>query len=1074
MRVKSRAIVYLIGIALILATTTMVGQSTTATLQGAVVDQTGAVIPSADVKVTNTATNLTRTTKTDSTGNYVVPALPIGSYNIEVTANGLGKQIANGLVLDVGRTVTQNFTLKPAAATETVTITSEAPVVESTTMTVGQVMDPRNVQEIPLNGRHFVDLGLLVPGSVTPPANGFLTAPIRGQGSLAFNTAGQREDTVNFMVNGINLADMANGQITFQPSIATLSEFKVDNSSYSAAEGRNSGAVVNMATRSGTNQLHGEVFEFLRNNYFDARNFFNKDTNRQAQFIRHDFGGALGGPIIKDKLFFFGAYEGLRQRQGIPLTTTVLTAAQRTQALASSSSAVQKLTALIPAANDASGSKFLGSASAPVLLDQWTGDISYNLSEKNHIHGYYAIQRDIRTEPIDACSQPLPPGCATVPGFGDQRVARRQLMTFNETHVFNPNVVNEFRVGYNRIHITFDPTNKLDPTTFGINNGNSGAVGIPETIITSIGLDFGGQRDFPQGRADLTSVLSDTLNWQHGRHSLKFGWEGRQVNDNNFRHDQTRVTFNNPTDFINGNVAAFTNDGDLLNHIVQRAIGAFAMDSFKLKPNFTLELGLRYEWNMTPFEKQNHQSAFVPATAQLVQVGSSALPLLYNQNNKNFEPRLGFAWDLWKDGTTVLRAGYGLAADQPLPIALTSNPPFTTSFNFSPSSAKPFSNLGTLTTDAAASGASLASGTVDHNFKNPYVQSYNINLQQQITPTMALMIGYFGSKGTHLRQNINLNQPVYTNLVTGAQALPYSAISASSPIAPGLKLGSSLTEITSTANSNYNALWLTVTRRFANGLQFNSSYTWSHSLDDSSRVGFPAAPENSLNVAGDYGSSDYDVRHRFVFSSTYDLPFKGNRVIEGWRLGGIVALQTGNPLNIVAGAPIAGTGIPAGSSTLFTGVATNRPDLIGPASIVNTIINSGTQAGNVQWIAPNSVCDPRFGACAAGAAFALPVGLSSSGVNIYHFGNLGRNALTGPNWQDVDFSLTKTTRITERVRNELRLEVFDLFNHPNFGNPSTSAVTSAGNTFGVISSTRVPTGDAGGSRQLQFAVKLIF
>jgi Carboxypeptidase regulatory-like domain/TonB dependent receptor len=1073
MRVALRAMLFCLLLALTFATPALFAQATS-TVQGTVLDQSGAVVPNAAVKITNEATSLTRSMTTDVSGAYQFAALPTGVYTVEVSAPSMQRVVINGLKLDVSRTVAQNFTLKPGTVQETVSITSEAPVVESTTMTVGQVMDPRNVQEIPLNGRHFVDLGLLVPGSVTPPANGFLTAPIRGQGSLAFNTAGQREDTVNFMVNGINLADMANGQITFQPSLATLSEFKVDNSSYSAAEGRNSGAVVNMATRAGTNQLHGEVFEYLRNNYFDARNFFNKDTTRQAQFIRHDFGADVGGPIIKNKLFFYASYEGLRQRQGISLSTTVLTAAQRSQALASPSTAVQKLTALIPGANDASGSKFLGSASAPVLLDQWAGDISYNMSEKNHAHVYYALQRDIRTEPIDACGQPLPPGCATVPGFGDQRVARRQLMTFNESHVFNPNVVNEFSVGFNRIHITFDPTNKLDPSSFGINNGNTGLVGIPETIINSIGLDFGGQRDFPQGRADLTSVFSDTVNWLHGRHSLKFGWEGRQVNDNNFRHDQTRVTFNNVTDFINGNVAAFTNDGDLLNHIVQRAIGMFAMDSFKLKPNFTLELGLRYEWNMTPFEKQNHQSAFVPATAQLVQVGTSALPLLYNQNNRNFEPRLGFAWDIWKNGKTVLRAGYGLAADQPLPIALTSNPPFTTSFNFSASGAKPFTNLAALTTDAAASGVSLASGTVDHNFRNPYVQSYNLNMQQEITPSMALMVGYFGSKATHLRQNINLNQPAYTNLVTGAQALPFPNIAADSPIAPSLKLGSSLTETTSRANSNYNALWITMNRHFANGLQFSTSYTWSHSLDDSSRVGFPVAPENSLNVGGDYGPSDFDVRHRFVLSSTYDLPFKGNRLMAGWRLGSIVSVQSGNPLNIVAGAPIAGTGIPAGSSTVFTGVATNRPDLIGPVNIVNQIITSGSQAGNIQWIAPGSVCDPRFGACAAGTAFALPVALSASGVNIYHFGNLGRNALIGPNFRDVDFSLTKTTRITERVRNELRLEVFDLFNHPNFGNPNTGAVTSVGNTFGVISSTRVPTGDAGGSRQLQFALKLIF
>jgi hypothetical protein len=286
-------------------------------------------------------------------------------------------------------------------------------------------------------------------------------------------------------------------------------------------------------------------------------------------------------------------------------------------------------------------------------------------------------------------------------------------------------------------------------------------------------------------------------------------------------------------------------------------------------------------------------------------------------------------------------------------------------------------------------------------------------------------------------------------------------------------LGSSVIETTSAGNSNYNALWVTVNRQFAHGLQFSGSYTWSKSLDDSSRVNFPLVPENSLNIGGEYAPSDFDARHRFVFNGTYDLPFKGNRLVGGWRLGSILTVQSGNPLNVLAGSPVAGpagSGIPAGSATLFTGNGTNRPDVIAPVSIVNQINSSGL----VQWFPSNSVCDPRRGACPAGTLFALPVALSPTGVTIYHFGNLGRNALIGPNFRDVDLSLTKTTKITERLSNEFRLEVFDLFNHPNFGNPNLTATTAAGNTFGVISSTRIPTGDAGGSRQLQFALKFIF
>ena len=1038
----------------LLAATAAWAQST-GTVTGTVMDESGAVVPKAQVTVTNEETQAQRRTTSGASGNYQVPFLPAGKYRIEVQAPGLQRQTVTALKLDVSRTVAQDFKLKPATVQETVTITGEAPIVERNTMTVGAVMDPQNVQQIPLNGRHFVDLGQLAVGSVTPPANGFLTAPIRGQGSLAIDSAGLRETAGNFLVNGINLTDKANGQITFQPSISTLQEFKLDNQSYSASEGGNAGIIVNMVTRSGTNQFHGEVFEYMRNNYFDARNFFNQKPTKQSQFIRHDFGGDFGGPIIKNKLFFFGAYEGLRQRQGISLNQTVLSASQRTAAAASPSQTVQKLVPLIPEANDATGTKFIGSASAPVLLDQWTGDISYNMSEKNRLHGYYAIQRDVRTEPTLQGNN--------VPGFGDQRTARRQMLTVSQTHVFNNTTVNDFRVGFNRIHITFAAINNLDPSTFGINNGYTGPHGLPEIHITSTGLDFGGILAFPQGRGDLTSAISDTLSWVHGRHNFKFGWEGTQINDNNFTHDQTQVLFATPTDFINGNANGYVNNGDSGNRYIQRRLAFFATDSLKEKPYLTFEVGLRYEWPMTPFETKNRQSLFVPSTAQLVQVGSGGVPLMYDQDNHKFGPRVGFSWDLFHDGKTILRSGYGLAVAQTsiLPT-LNSNPPFVTTFRFTPSGGRPFTSFSSLNSDAAASGANLA-GTFDPNYTDGYVQSYNLNIQREIVPSMVLMVGYFGSKGTHLRTELNLNQPL-----TPGGAKPFPAISSSSPIAPGLALGAVINDWASNINSNYNALWTSLTRRFAHGLQFVANYQWSKSLDYSSQDGFNTIdrPSNSLNLRQDYGRSDFDARHRFTFSGVYDLPFKANRLVNGWRLAGIVSLQSGNPINILAGNPAAGAGVAS-----FTGLATIRPDVNGPIPVVNQIITSGPNTGLVQWIAPNIVCDPR-GVCPAGAVITLPV-TPVGGQNVYHFGNLGRNAVTGPNFKDVDMSLTKTTKITEHLSNEFRVEAFDLFNHPNLGNPSVrGAVTSA--NFGVISATRFPNGDSGSARQLQFALKFIF
>src|SRR5205807_299130 len=284
-------------------------------------------------------------------------------------------QVTN-LTLEVSRNSVQNFSLKVASATEVVTVEATAPIIETTTMSVGQTINERTVQENPLNGRHFVDLALLIPGTVTPPQNGFLTAPLRGQGSFAFNTAGAREDSVNFMINGVNLNDMVQNQVTFQPTINTVQEFKVDNSTYSAEYGRNSGAIVNIATRSGTNEFHGEFFDFLRNSAMDARNFFNPTSVTQAPFKRNNFGAAAGGPIRRNRAHFFASYEALRQRQGVTINSLVLSPTDQATAQASTDPAVKALAALIPASNATeNGLPFLvGSALAPVNIDQGTGD----------------------------------------------------------------------------------------------------------------------------------------------------------------------------------------------------------------------------------------------------------------------------------------------------------------------------------------------------------------------------------------------------------------------------------------------------------------------------------------------------------------------------------------------------------------------------------------------------------------------------------------------------------------------------------------------------------------------------
>ncbi|HEY9501601.1 MAG TPA: carboxypeptidase-like regulatory domain-containing protein, partial [Pyrinomonadaceae bacterium] len=491
----------------------------TATVQGTVTDSKGAVLPNVTVTIRNRSTSFERTTQSDSQGNYQFAALPVGMYSIEARVDGFKTQVVDQMSVEVAKTLVQNFQMEVGAISEQVQVTSDLPIVETATTSVGSVINQRTVQEIPLNGRHFVDLGLLIPGSVTPPQNGFLTAPLRGQGSFGLNTAGGREDTVNFMINGVNLNDMAQNQITFQPSINTVQEFKADNSTFSAEYGRNSGAIVNIATRSGTNDYHGEFFEFLRNDALDARNFFER-TAQPAPFKRNQFGFNIGGPVNfphfgeggpifgyegKNKTFFFFSYEGTRQRQGLTISgVTVPTEAQRA---AVTDPVILKLLPFIPRANVGTNG-FAGAATAPVDIDQWTLDINHNIGVNDRLHGYYAIQRDQRGEPTLQLN--------TLPGFGDTRSSRRQIFTLNETHTFSSAVVNEARFGFNRIHILFSPNAKLNPLDFGIQNGVTEAIGLPQMNVTGANLNFGGPANFPQGRSDTTFVLSDTLNYLRG------------------------------------------------------------------------------------------------------------------------------------------------------------------------------------------------------------------------------------------------------------------------------------------------------------------------------------------------------------------------------------------------------------------------------------------------------------------------------------------------------------------------------------------------------------------------------
>ncbi len=1036
----------------------------TASLNGTVTDPTGAVVPNAKVSATNQATGVESTTQTDGAGAYLFPALPIGTYRLEVSAPNFQTAAISNLRLEVATSVTQNVQVKVGQTTQTVEIVADAAVIETTTNSMGQVINEKTVQEIPLNGRHFTDLSLLTPGTMTPPVNGFLSAPLRGQGSFGINTAGQREDTTNWLVNGINLNDNVQNQITFQPPIDTLAEYKIDNSAFPAEYGRNSGAIVNLATRSGSNEYHGELFEFFRNNALDARNFFNPilnnqgNSNPQSPFKRNDFGADFGGPILKNKVFFFLAYEGLRQHQSLAVSTTVLS---QNQIATVTSPAIKSLIGIVPPANfhqstDASidptdWTGFNGGAVANVALNQGSGDIDVELRQQDRIHGYYVVQKDLRQEPL------LPVVPASIPGFGDTRSGFRQLMTVSEDHTFSPSLANTVRLGFNRIHLTFLPNAQDDPTAFNINMPAGSPVdsGLPVINVGGV-LEFGGPNGEPQGRGDTTVVLNDTLSWLRGRHTFAFGGEIRRAYNNNIAENVGTLTFNATgtgataqtaiQNFLNDSAAAFSVQlGAGNDKILQSSYDGFAQDSFKWKPNFTINIGLRYAWNSSPSEAANRFTNFDPTTGELVSANQP-----YHTNNKNFQPRIGFAWDPFKDGKTSVRAAYAILTQDPttnIVTGLSGNPPFAVPISIS---------SGVITAEnpsAALLSTSLGPAAINPNFNDMYSQDWNLTVQRELTSSIGLSVAYVGLKATHLQLTQNINQPFVTNDIYGSTR-PFPILSPATDAAilpsqcqaphPNCTLGN-INQVNTGGNSNYNALWATLNKHVSHGLEFAASYTYSKSLDyNSLSTGETYVLQNAYNPRGDYGPSEFDVRHRFVLSGFYELPFKANRLVSGWEAGMVTQLQTGNPLNPTV--------------SINPGVSlTVRPDITGPIQV------TGDPAA---WFGSKTVFAAEF---ATPCVAAVP----PATLPTCHPGNLARNSITGPGFVNTDFSVIKNTKLMEKLNLQFRAEMFDIFNHPNFGNPAlTFSPTST--TFGKITSTRFPTGDFGSARQIQFALKLIF
>ncbi len=978
-----------------------------ASVSGTVQDAQSAAIPNVTVTLTNLQTGVGQKTTTDMSGTYSFAFVKPGTYSLKAEQAGFKAFEQKSFVLGVDRRERIDITLQVGEPSTTVIVSSAPAAIQTESPALGSVVDNKKIVDIPLNGRFFLDLALLQAGTVVPSTNNrtFLAVP-SGIGAAGINASGTREDSTNYLVDGINLSDMVQNQITFQPNIDMIQEFKVQTNSFSAEYGRNAGIIINAVSKSGSNGLHGTAYEFSRNQRFDAKNFFDP-AGPIPLFNRNIYGYSVGGPIIKNRTFFFTSYEGRKGHEVATINTNVPSDAQRA---AVTNPIVQKLLALVPAANDSTGTFFVGSAPRDRTLNQFTGRIDHNISPNDIIFGSFISNHDQRTEPTLQSNN--------LPGFGDFRPATRYLAALGYTHVFSPSVTNDFHAGINRVHISFNQSFLDDPSKYGISTP-SGV--FPDIEIGAAGSGtpwFGGVDGFPQGRGDLTSQYSDTVAWIKGKHSIRFGAEYRHFNNNNFNGGTGgRILFSNLAGFLAGTPTQAVETALPASPALSvNAFGAFMQDDIKLTSRVTVNLGLRWEYNGIPYERYNRLGLFNFLTHTEGQIGTNGVDMPYNKQFSNFGPRIGVAWDPFGKGKTVIRTGAGVYYDQPVTNIVTgmgSNPPFSTSVNITSnvSLASPF-------TAPALSGSALAA--VDPNFKSGRVVQYNLNIQHEAFGTV-FQVAYVGSQGRHLRLIGDYNQGIGGKRpITGFSAITINE---------------------SVSNSNYNGMWLSAERRLSKGLTLSTSYTFSKSLDDNSVGSSNPQIQNFYNIQAEHALSDFDARHRFVLSGVYLLPFRGgsngfvSRVVEGWSVSPIVNLQSGNPFSPIV------SRIDSNSLTGF-----DRPNIVPGQPFT---LPDPTPGARGQWINP--------------LAFAAP----PTGV----FGNAGRNILTAPGFEDIDFAVSKNTAVKERVSLQFRAEAFNLFNHPNFGQPGNNVLSG---TFGKVTATRTPRGDLGSSRQLQLGLKLIF
>jgi hypothetical protein len=1026
-------------------------------INGAVHDASGASIPDATVVVRQVETGATRTLTTDQEGRFFAPSVPVGPYSVSAAHEGFEMQQQTGIALTVGQSLQLNLVLGLATVQQQVVVVDSGSTVNTTTQQTAGLIDERQVKELPLNGRSYDELLTLNPATVnyTNERSGGIGTSNSSVGNM-FAVSGRRPQDNLFLLNGIeytgaSLINVTPGGTSGQLlGVDAVREFNVVTDTYGATYGKRDGAQVSIVTSSGTNHLRGTAFEFVRNSALDARNYF--DQAAIPEFQRNQFGGSLGGPIRANKLFLFGNYEGFRQNWGLSEVTLVPDNEARQGYLPNSAgveqyvgvnSAVAPLFALWPVENGPELGSGIGEAfSHPpqhIREDFGTARFDDNLSGKDLLFAVYTVDDSAANTPSQ---NPL--------SLVNESL-REQVASVQEQHVFSPSLLNTARFGYSRAKYFFTGYTPVsipgwvsgEPIGAIVISGSTASNGASQ--ITQAGLNVGSNNT--AARNLLTG--DDHVYWSHGRNQVEGGvWLQRIESNDLLAQDQYgQASFSTLQTFLQGTVKTFTvvpSPTELGWRMFAGA--AYVEDTIKLTPRLELRAGFRSEstngWNEAQGRAANYAIVGGVLQTQPV-VGDSAL----TKNNAVFlpEPRVGFAWNVWGNGKTAVRGGFGLYRGllDTLDYRLDQTAPFNTAESISNISV---SKLSITPGTAPPAGTKVSPSNVQPDIDTPAVLTWSLRIEQQIAPRTSLTVGYVGSHSYHQILSEDMNEPVPVDEPDGTVFYPAGAANANPNLANS-------TSWVSQGVGLYNSLVVDVRRSFGSGFQFRGNYTYSKNLDDGSAWNTsvsgntPAFVEFPLDPKLDWGPGATDVRHAGSFNGSYELPFGANRkflihtpapvnfVIGGWTASGIVTVQTGFPFTPQLGYN------PTGNGDTRNPVRPNwNPNF----------------SGNLYPRTPTEYFNP--------AAFLPP----ATGT----YGNVSRDALTGPGLTEVDFSATRNARLTERIGLQFRAEFFNILNHTNFLTPNEVVYSSA--TSGISPTAGVITATSTTSRQIQFGAKLQF